>query len=90
MKRRICVVTGSRADYGPLRPLLREIKREKSLTPSIIATRMHLSRKFGSTYKAIEEDGFFIDRKIELSMNSDDSVGISEATGSSISAKTCH
>ena len=65
MNRKICVVTGSRADYGLLRLVMKGIKTESSLTLQIIATGMHLSPTFGLTYKEIEGDGFEIDKKVE-------------------------
>lgn len=81
MKRKICVFTGSRAEYGLLRPLLEEIKSDKSLQLQIIASGMHLSSEFGLTYKAIEQDGFKINEKIEILLSSDTPVGISKSIG---------
>ena len=56
-KKKICVVTGSRADYGLLYWLMKSIKNETDLELQIIATGMHLSPEFGLTYKEIEKDG---------------------------------
>ena len=56
MTRKICVITGSRAEYGLLRWVMQGIKDEPSLTLQIIATGMHLSPEFGLTYKEIEKD----------------------------------
>ena len=85
MNRKICVVTGSRADYGLLRLVMKGIKTESSLTLQIIATGMHLSPTFGLTYKEIEGDGFEIDKKVECLSSSDSPVAIAEATGKALS-----
>lgn len=63
--RKICVVTGTRAEYGLLYWLLKEIKADSELELQIIATGMHLSPEFGLTYKEIEKE-FKIDKKIEI------------------------
>ena len=70
-KRKICVVTGSRAEYGLLYWLIKEIESDKNLKLQLIVTGMHLSREFGSTYREIEKD-FKIDKKINISLNSDE------------------
>ena len=79
-KRKICVVTGTRADYGPLTPLLHEINNDKDLKLQLIVTGMHLSPEFGLTYKEIEKE-FKIDKKIEILLSSDSPVGVSKAMG---------
>jgi len=79
-KRKICIVTGSRADYGLLYWLIKEVEKDKNLKLQLIATGMHLSTKFGSTYKEIEKD-FKIDKKINISLYSDTSEGISRSMG---------
>jgi GDP/UDP-N,N'-diacetylbacillosamine 2-epimerase (hydrolysing) len=78
--RKICIVTGTRADYGLLTPLLHEIKNDKDLELQLIVTGMHLSPEFGLTYKEIEKE-FKIDKKIEILLSSDSSVGVSKAMG---------
>jgi len=61
MRKRICVITGTRAEYGLLYPLLKELSGDsKNFKLEIITTGMHLSREFGLTYKEIEKDGFKI------------------------------
>jgi GDP/UDP-N,N'-diacetylbacillosamine 2-epimerase (hydrolysing) len=85
MNRKICVVTGSRADYGLLRLVMKGIEAEPSLILQIIATGMHLSSTFGLTYKEIEGDGFKIDQKVECLSSSDSPVAIAEATGKALS-----
>jgi len=81
MNRKICVITGSRAEYGLLRWVMQGIKDEPSLTLQIIATGMHLSAQFGNTYKEIEGDGFAIDRKVQMLTGSDTGIGIAKSMG---------
>jgi len=81
MKRKICVITGSRAEYGLLRPLIEEICGDLDLRLQLLVTGMHLSPEFGLTYREIEKDGFKIDAKIDIQLNSDASVGISKSMG---------
>ena len=81
MNRKICVITGTRADYGLLRWVMQGIKDDADLNLQIIATGMHLSPEFGLTYKAIEEDGFEISRKVEMLTSSDTPVGIAKSMG---------
>ena len=80
MKRKICVVTGTRAEYGLLYWLLKEIEADKDLELQVIVTGMHLSPEFGLTYKEIEKE-FKINKKIEMLLSSDTSVGISKSMG---------
>lgn len=79
--RKICVVTGTRADYGLLYWLMREIESEPDLELQIIATGMHLSPEFGLTYQVIEDDGFPINQKVEMLLSSDTPVGIAKSIG---------
>lgn len=79
--RKICVITGTRAEYSILSGLMKEIQKNDNLTLQIIATCMHLSHEFGLTYKCIEEDGFVINKKIEILLSSDTPVGVSKAIG---------
>ena len=65
-KRKICVVTGSRAEYGILRGLMKAIKDDPELMLQVIATNQHLSKLQGETYKEIERDGFTIDYKVYM------------------------
>lgn len=81
MTRKICVITGTRAEYGLLRWVMQGIKDDAELTLQIIATGMHLSPEFGLTYREIENDGFQIDRKVEMLTSSDTSVGIAKSMG---------
>ena len=79
--KRICVVTGSRAEYGLLFWLLKKIDSSKSLKLQLIVTGLHLSAEFGLTYKQIEQDGFKIDKKVEMLLSSDTEVGINKSIG---------
>ena len=78
---KVCVVTGTRSEYGILKPLLERIKETQELDLQLIATGMHLSPEFGLTYQEIEQDGFIIDEKIEILMSSDTSIGVSKSMG---------
>lgn len=68
--RKVCVVTGSRAEYGILRGLMWAIKNDPALTLQIIATNQHLSKLQGETYHEIEYDGFTIDYKVFMADDS--------------------
>jgi GDP/UDP-N,N'-diacetylbacillosamine 2-epimerase (hydrolysing) len=81
IRRKICVVTGTRAEYGLLYWLMKEIDADPELGLQIIATGMHLSSEFGNTYQQIESDGFVIDKKIDIELSSDSEVGISKSMG---------
>ena len=80
-KRKICIVTGTRAEYGLLYWLMKEFQSDSDLQLQIIATGMHLSPEFGLTYKQIESDGFLIDAKVEMLLSSDTPVGITKSIG---------
>ena len=80
-KRKICVITGTRAEYGQLTRILALIRDNPHLELQLLVTGMHLSPEFGLTYRAIEQDGFAITRKIELLLSSDTAVGVGKATG---------
>ena len=64
--RKICVVTGTRAEYGLLSRLIRMIDESDNTQLQLIATNMHLSPKYGNTYQEIEKDGFTIDCKVPI------------------------
>ncbi|MDX2482001.1 MAG: UDP-N-acetylglucosamine 2-epimerase, partial [Desulfuromusa sp.] len=80
-RRKICIVTGTRADYGLLYWLMREVQSDPALRLQIVATGMHLAPEFGLTYKVIEADGFMINAKVEMLLASDTSVGIAKSMG---------
>jgi GDP/UDP-N,N'-diacetylbacillosamine 2-epimerase (hydrolysing) len=79
--KKICVVTGTRAEYGLLRWVMQGIKESSLLELQVIATGMHLSPEFGLTYRDIEADGFRIDRKVEMLLSSDTPSGVAKSMG---------
>ncbi len=81
MKRKICIITGTRAEYGLFYWLIKGILSDPSLELQLCVTGMHLSPEFGLTYKQIEKDGFKIDKKVEMLLSSDSSVGITKSMG---------
>lgn len=80
-RRKICVVTGSRAEYGLLAGLMRRIRADKALKLQLIVTGAHLAREFGLTYRTIESDGFRIDAKVDLRLSNDDPASVCAALG---------
>ncbi|GBD95709.1 MAG TPA: UDP-N-acetylglucosamine 2-epimerase (hydrolyzing) [Nitrospirae bacterium] len=80
-KKKICIVTGTRAEYGLFYPLLKRLENNATFDLQIVATGMHLSPEFGMTYQEIEEDGFDIKEKVEMLLSSDTGVGISKSIG---------
>lgn len=85
MKRKICVITSSRADYGLLKRVMRGIQEDSGLTLQAIATGMHLSPLHGLTIGEIEADGFLVDRKVECLSESDQPIAIADAGGRALS-----
>ncbi|MGL4393465.1 MAG: UDP-N-acetylglucosamine 2-epimerase [Fusobacteriaceae bacterium] len=81
MKKKICVVTGTRAEYGLLKPLLIKLKKDLSFELQLIVTGSHLSEEFGNTYLQIEKDGFDITEKVQILSGSDSDVGVSKTMG---------
>ena len=79
--RNICVITGTRAEYGLLYWVMKSIDLDPKLNLQLIATGMHLSSEFGLTYNQIEKDGFIINKKVEVLLSSDTSIGISKSIG---------
>jgi GDP/UDP-N,N'-diacetylbacillosamine 2-epimerase (hydrolysing) len=77
----ICIVTGTRAEYGLLRPVITGINGSKYLSLSLVVTGSHLSPEFGETVQEIEDDGFPIDRQVEILLSSNSSVGVSKSIG---------
>ncbi len=74
--RKICFVTGTRAEYGLLSRLMRLVEDEDSTQLQIVATNMHLLPEYGETYREIESDGFSVDVKVPMRRLSDDALGI--------------
>lgn len=81
MKQKICVVTGTRAEFGLLSRLLHKLKSEEVFELQIIATGMHLSPEFGLTFREIKEAGFKINRKVEILLSADTPSSISKSIG---------
>ena len=79
--RKICVVTGSRAEYGLLSSLMAAIQADSDMQLQVIATNMHLSSEFGLTYKEIEADGFHIDKKVQMLLSSDTANATTKSVG---------
>ena len=79
--KKICIVTGTRAEYGLLRWVMEGINKSSLLELQLIVTGMHLSPEFGLTYKEIEKDGFMIDWKVDMLLSSDTSSGITKSIG---------
>lgn len=80
-RRRICVLTSTRADYGLLYRLIQEIQSDPDLELQLAVTGSHLSPEFGMTCRAIEADGIPIARKVEMLLSSDTGVGIAKSMG---------
>jgi UDP-hydrolysing UDP-N-acetyl-D-glucosamine 2-epimerase len=83
-KRKICVVTGSRADYGLLSIVMKELQQYPGFMLQVIAAGMHLSPEFGTTYRVIEDDGYHIDAKVEMDIANDTAVGIAKSIGAGV------
>lgn len=77
----VCVITGTRAEYGLLKPLIDKVYHSDGLELQLVATGMHLSTEFGLTYQEIEEDGYPITAKIEMLLSSDTAVGVTKSMG---------
>ena len=69
--KKICIVTGTRAEYGLLKGLMKLIEESKEFELQVIAAAMHLAPEYGETYKIIEKDGFKISHKVEMLLSSD-------------------
>lgn len=80
-KRKVAVFTGTRAEYGLLYWLLKDIQEDNELELRLIVSGMHLSPEFGNTWQQIEKDGFSIDEKIEILLSSDTPVGTAKSMG---------
>lgn len=81
MRRKICVVTGTRAEYGQLRQLMLLLKEDSECVLQLVVTGMHLSQEFGLTFRQIESDGFTIDQKIEMLISSDSPAAVTKSIG---------
>jgi UDP-hydrolysing UDP-N-acetyl-D-glucosamine 2-epimerase len=81
MARKIAVFTGTRAEYGLLYWLMKDIQVDPALTLKLLVSGTHLSPEFGLTYRQIEQDGFIIDERIEMLLSSDSAVGVVKGMG---------
>ena len=81
LKRNVCVVTGTRAEYGLLTWLMREIEADPALDLQLAVTGMHLAPEFGMTVQDVEADGFTVDARVEMLVSSDTPVGIAKSIG---------
>lgn len=79
--RKVAVFTGTRAEYGLLYWLLKDIQTDPELVLQLLVSGTHLSPEFGCTYKQIEADGFQIDEKVEILLSSDSAVGTAKSIG---------
>lgn len=80
----ITIVTGTRAEYGLLKPLIQAISNDLEFELQLIVTGMHLSKEFGNTYKQIEDDGFVINYKVEDHLTGDSAEAITKAIGTAM------
>jgi GDP/UDP-N,N'-diacetylbacillosamine 2-epimerase (hydrolysing) len=78
---KVCIATGTRAEYGLLKPLIEKISADDDFTLQLLVTGAHLSPEFGLTYRQIEADGYRIDAKVEMLLSSDTAVGITKSMG---------
>jgi len=80
-RRKVCVVTGSRAEYGLLYWVLHDLREEPSLELALVVTGMHLAPQFGLTVREIEKDGFHIARRVDIGLGDDTRGGIARSVG---------
>ncbi len=81
VRRKVCVLTGTRAEFGLLSCLIDELKESPAIELQIVVTGMHLSSEFGLTVTSIEESGYPISKRVEMLVSSDTSIGISKSMG---------
>jgi UDP-hydrolysing UDP-N-acetyl-D-glucosamine 2-epimerase len=79
MTRKVCVFTGTRAEYGLLYWLMREIQNSPELKLQLLVSGSHLASEFGETWKQIEADGFTIDEKVDMHLESDAPVAVAQS-----------
>lgn len=80
-RRKVCVVTGSRAEYGLLEPVVAALRVEDGFELQLVVTGMHLAPEFGRTVSAIEADGHPIAERVEMLLSSDTPVGVTKSLG---------
>lgn len=79
--RKICVVTGSRAEYGLLRPVIDGLRKARGAELQLVVTGAHLSPEFGLTYREIEKDGFEIRERVEMLLSADTPSAVTKSMG---------
>jgi UDP-N-acetylglucosamine 2-epimerase (non-hydrolysing)/GDP/UDP-N,N'-diacetylbacillosamine 2-epimerase (hydrolysing) len=79
--RKVCVVTGTRAEYGLLRGVMEGVRAHPGLALQLVVTGAHLSPEFGLTVREIEQDGFQVDERVEMLLSSDTAVGVTTSLG---------
>ena len=84
MSRRICVVTGSRSDFGHLSSVMRAIDAHSDLTLQTVVTGQHLDARFGETWRDVEDEGFTIDAKVDLDLGNDTPLAAARAVGTAV------
>ena len=83
-KKSVCVVTGTRAEYGLLKPLIGKLHNDSDIELRLVATGSHLSEAFGNTHLEIEEDSYVVDSKIEMTLDSDTHGGMARSMGMAV------
>lgn len=81
IKKKVCIVTAARSEYGLLRWLIDEVSRDEELILQLVVTGSHLSEEFGNTYQEIEKDGYSIDYKVDMKLSVSDASGIAKSMG---------
>jgi GDP/UDP-N,N'-diacetylbacillosamine 2-epimerase (hydrolysing) len=81
MKRKVCVVTGSRSEYGLMKPFISLLQKDKDIALQLIVTGTHLSAQFGMTYNEIRADGFKADEKVDIVASDDTGTGVARSMG---------
>ena len=79
--RTICVVTGSRAEYGLLKPVMEALRDAPQYELRVVAAASHLSPAFGLTARGVEADGFTLDAQVDMLLSSDTAVGVATSMG---------
>jgi UDP-hydrolysing UDP-N-acetyl-D-glucosamine 2-epimerase len=81
MKRKVCIVTATRAEYGPMRWLIEDVQNDPALELQLVVTGTHLSVEHGYTYDEILKDGFVADEMVEMSLAQTDQRSLVKAMG---------
>lgn len=79
--RKICVITGTRANYGRLKTVMNAIINHPELELKLIVTGMHLIPEFGYTVTEIEKDGYTIDARVDMHLSNDTGAGMCKSLG---------